>query len=589
MRNAAPAAPSKMINFADFSGGMNTQGDRHGLPQNQLAWCENLQIIAPNKLLGVPGPGAALASLPGETIIKQFYFNLGPTTNYIVCFCASGAAYAVRDTGTVTKFAPAGTFSNQPPDCTELSTQRMLIADAKAGYCTWDGSVFAMKGTVSPNIIVTAGGSGYISPIAARTGGSGSGDTYSVQMVGGVVTGVTLLTPGSGFLATDVLTLTITDGGGVGSGATANAHVWPFVSPAPTTLAVAFSRVWLAQGNVLIVTGTGSSTFGSFYDDFATGDASVTTTITDTDLVHEIVGLRYLEGYLYILGDGSVKFVSGITVSSGVTNFTITPLTSDQGTTFRDSIVSFNRLVLFANQVGVYAVFGASVEKISDAMDGVFQKIDFSQPISAALVDLNNIRLVLFLARYVDPVEAITRSVLIAYSGKVWFLIAQGDSVAFVVSSILNGERVTYATSGSDVTELLADEASAVDFLLQTSLWHAGDITVGKRVVRAGAAHIGGLPATFTIESELNEDSFALTGRPVAWVNSGGVTIEWENSSGDVITWAGNGFYLDYTASISCSGIWIGASIAGAANGCVFNSIDIEYQIAAQWFNQAAT
>ena len=71
MRNAAPAAPSKMINFADFSGGMNTQGDRHGLPQNQLAWCENLQIIVADRMpntVGGPTQQIALVQMTNDVI-----------------------------------------------------------------------------------------------------------------------------------------------------------------------------------------------------------------------------------------------------------------------------------------------------------------------------------------------------------------------------------------------------------------------------------------------------------------------------------------------------------------------------------------
>ena len=405
-REGSPPPPKYVI-FDDFSGGMNTQFAREDLPEKALAWIENLQPIAKNKLQGVPGPAdKPLTTFVSKTIVRQFYFDLGASIDYIINFGSDGSCTAVLNPGgTNIHIAPAGTFSSTGADAANWLGQRILFADSVAGFCTWDGNIFVQQGGMSPNIIVTAGGSGYSNPVASSSGFSGTGDTYSVQQNGGIVTGVTLLTPGKNGKATDVITLTITDsGGGTGSGATANAHVWPFISPAPTTVAVAFGRVWLAQGKTLICGGTGSSTFGDAYDDFTTADASVTLIISDSDLIHQITALRYLEGTLYIWGDNSVKFIASITVSSGVTNFTITPLTSDQGTTHPQSIVSFNRLVLFGNSVGVFAIFGASVEKISDPMDGVFQKVNFAiAPLSAGVIDLNNIHTFALLVQYQDP------------------------------------------------------------------------------------------------------------------------------------------------------------------------------------------
>ena len=54
-KETAPPPP-KYIIFDDFSGGMNTQFAREDLPEKALAWIENLQPIAKNKLQGVPGP-----------------------------------------------------------------------------------------------------------------------------------------------------------------------------------------------------------------------------------------------------------------------------------------------------------------------------------------------------------------------------------------------------------------------------------------------------------------------------------------------------------------------------------------------------
>ena len=590
MRNEAPQVqPTKYLIFSDFSGGMDTQSARYGLDEKKAAWMENLQPVAANKLLGVPGPAAALATIAGKNIIKEYYFNYGQMTDYIISFTTDGAGYATQNPGgNSVNFAPAGTFSGNPPDCTQLGTTRLLITDAFSGYCTWDTSVFAHQGTMSPNITVTAGGSNYSNPVITTTGGSGSGDTYSAQLSGGSIVGITLLTPGTGFKSTDTITVVITDS--TGSTATAVAHVWPFVSPGPTTIAFAFGRVWLASGNTLICTGTGSSAYGAAYDDFLSADGSVTTTISDADLIHTITALRYLEGYLYIIGDGSIKFIGSVTVTSGVTNFTITPLSSDQGTIYRDTIVSFNRLVLFANDVGVYAVFGASVEKISDPMDGIFQstsRVMFAP--SAATVDLANIRTYCLLISYNDPIKG-NRALILSYQNRKWFVMNQGSAVSFIFGSVINGVRYIFSTSGSDITQMMINTAIPVPYKLQTSLSPAGDYIHDKRVLRAGVAQIVNAVSDMDIkidsENASSDANLANEFATMTIVNAAGAVMTFLNAAGAVMTFTAEGFVASRSANMSLTGRWIGATLTGSLNGIQINSVALEYAPAAAWGKQ---
>ena len=596
MRNAASLPrplPSKFVIFDDFSGGMNTQSARQGLPEKQAAWLENLQPIAPNKLQAVPAPLANFVRLTGETIVSLFYFDLGSTRDYVIAFCLSGAGYAIANPqAVVVQFAPPGTFSTRGPDVTNYLTQRLLIADSQAGYCTWDGTVFVKYGGMSPNFAITAGGSLYANgATVTRTGGSGSGDTYSVQVVGGVVVGITLLTPGTGFLSTDVITLTINAVSG-GSGATANGHVWPSVTPSPTTVAVAFGRVWLASTRTLIVTGTGSSTYGATYDDFQTADASVTTVVGDTDLAHAITVLRYIDGYLYIIGDNSVKFVGGITVTSGVTNFTVTPLSSDQGTVYPLTVISYNRLVLFANQVGVFAILGASVQKISDAMDGIFAKADFSLPLVSAAVDLRGIRTYLLLLRYNDPAKG-SRTLILGYANQRWFVMNQGTTISAMVPAVLgpqfaaDGETVTYAASADGVFQTLAGGA-AVEYELQTSLTPHGDVIKDKRIIRAGVGQTIAAPSDLDIliESENSTADVGLQeGEPpvLTFVNDQNQVLTFVNNSGQPITFVTTGFVLSHGAGSNVTGRFIGATVTGTLANEIINGVYLEYQDGAMW------
>lgn len=565
--------------------GMSTQSQRQDLSEKKAAWMENLQPIAPNNIVCTPAAAAALASLAadGETIAKMYYFNFGQSIDYIVCFCQSGAAYTVSNPGgTIVKFANAGTFSNTPA-VTQWGTQRILVADSKAGYYTYDGTAGVGTGGVSPNIEVTAGGSGYAAgATVAISGGSGSGATATATVVAGVVTVIVLTASGSGYLPSDTLTVTITPVG-AGSGATASAHVWPSITPNPTSIAVFGGRVWLGSGNVLTYTGTGASYGGIGYDDFLSADASGSTAIQDTDLVHRITALKALNNYLFIFGDASVKQIGNISLNTAgtATNFTITTLSSDQGTIYPDTIVSYNRLVLFANTVGVFAVFGSSVEKISDDMDGIFRLIDFSQLPCAAVNDINNIHCYLLLVKYKDP--AGTRALVLAFMNKKWFVISQGSGLLYIVNGIINSVYNTFGTSGADITPLLANASAAVNIKLQTSLTSHGSSYEAKRTGRYAVAQSVGAASAMNllIESErINPQSINYNiSNVLNFVNNSVQALQFVNAGGGNLNFITNaaGFHYQHGNTEGQGGIYLGLTLTGTVEAFTLNSMMLEY------------
>src|SRR5947209_5832046 len=103
---------SKFIGFTGFEK-MNTKVARQNLPDNQAAWIENLQPIAPNVLQAVPAALAALAAISG-TVSRLFMANIG-ATDYIIAFTVAGAGIAINaSSGAQTTFASAATFSALP-------------------------------------------------------------------------------------------------------------------------------------------------------------------------------------------------------------------------------------------------------------------------------------------------------------------------------------------------------------------------------------------------------------------------------------------------------------------------------------------
>lgn len=406
---------------------------------------------------------------------------------------------------------------------------------------------------------LTSGGSGYTSaPSVALTGGGGSGAAATASVGGSFVTSLILTASGSGYLPSDSLTLTISGGGGVG--ATGTAHITPFAT-AGTTLAVFQGRVWLGGGRLLQYTGTGG------FDDFNASNGAGSLTISDADLTHAITALRNYNNYLFIMGDQSVKQIGNISISGSTTLFTILTLSSDQGTIYANSCGSFNRVFMFLNPNGVYAVFGSSVQKISDDMDGIFKLIDFTQEPQSAIADINGIHHICWLVRYRDPGRipgstAGTRSILICFNGKKWFVISQGNALAAITtaSTLASGRTQTMASSGNDITQILGNAATPVRFTIQTTLSHHGNAVQGKKLLAGGTA------VTATGAGVIN------------------VSFDTENNSSARTYSLVNGFQLPSgNSGVEGSGRYLGATITGTLAGFTFTNISLEYQENKVW------
>jgi hypothetical protein len=368
-----------------------------------------------------------------------------------------------------------------------------------------------------------------------------------------------------------------------------------------TTVAVFGGRAWLAHRRLLIWSGTTGPT------DFNQANASGSTTITDADLVHEITALRSLNNYLYIFGDQSVKFIGNVSVANppagqvgvSTTEFQIVTLASDIGCPFMMSILSYNRLVMFANLHGVYAIVGASVQKASDDLDGVWMRVDFAQEPSAALADINEIHCYLLLLRYQDPSnfrvfgvqpqgQPLTRSIIAVFQTRDWYVLNQGMSLMSIVSIPIAETNVVevFGSSGSDLTPLLVDDNTPVTYILKTPLTAHGNIIINKRAIKAGIALSAQAPQsmTFLIETENQVNDYTLTAaRPIIWRNANHDIITWTNSvPASMQFMLGPDFAVPYL-SVDSYGHVLGATVFSTSSNMSINAILFEYIDADLW------
>ena len=569
---------------------MNTKVARQNLPAKQVAWMENLQPIAPNDLQTVPGAATSIASVGvfPNVVTREFPANIGGI-DYVIMFFTAGQCVAINTAnGAISNVAGFATFSTAP-DMTVFSSSRILIMDPTSGYATWDGTLFVGSGGISPNIVVTNGGSGYsAAPAVSFTGGAGgnAGGATATAVMGGsgatqFVVSVTLTNPGTGNAAGAAITVVFT--GANTTPATATVVVWPQVKG--NTIDVFAGRVWWASANasgqfrVLNFTGTAG------FDDLNPANAAGSTTITDRDLSHGITAVRALNNFLYIFGDQSIKQIGSITVQSSITLFTILTLSSDIGTSFLMTIQSYNRLVLFANKQGVYGIFGATVQKISDDLDGIFQFVDFSLQPSAALNDLSNIHCYVLLLKYLDPVAG-SRSILVLFQQNQWFVVSQGSLLAICSVALGSTTQVeTFGSSGNDVTQLLQNKAASVPIKLITSLSTNGNIVTAKQLQRSGiavtTATAQNLTMTVDTENRTNAYQFAAASF-VNWVNNLGQIVQFQNNSLQNVNFQTGGFRFPHQTTEGY-GKFIGNTVTGTVMNMSINAIVDEYVDADLW------
>ena len=196
---------------------------------------------------------------------------------------------------------------------------------------------------------------------------SSTGNVLDMQAVQWNNTSLLVITPTSYFiyLFTDV----------VGSGPTQTINT----SVTGTSIAVYQQRVWIGNGLTIQFTAPNTN------NDFTTGDGAGAYLINTAD--YQLTGMCELNGFLYVLLPSGIQVVSNVQivttttggVTTSITTFNVYPISESIGCAYRNTIQVFNRIIVFMNWIGVYAINGGTVQKVSSRLDLIFSANAFLQ------------------------------------------------------------------------------------------------------------------------------------------------------------------------------------------------------------------
>jgi len=527
----------------------------------------DVNIAAPN----IPGgtQATAVASISGGAVVSIGIVEAGSgyTSVPAVTFSSGAAtATAVISTGGVNSVAltNAGSGYTSSPTIT-FSGGGGSGANAIAQIVTF------RTGTVS--ILLNSGGSGYTSAPTVSIGGANTTTATATAIVlGNTVSQIVMTNPGAGYTTANV-TLT-------GGGFTTAANVTAIVSTDQLVSTATFSgRTWVAAGRTVYYSAADS------YSDFTSVSAG-SFTITDSTLHGNIRALLSANNFLYIFGETSINVFSDVRVdSNGLTLFTNTNVSASVGTKRIYAIYPFFRSVLFMNDYGIYSLVGSTTSKLSDPLDGIFQNIDFTLPISGGQVLLNNILCAAFSFTYNDPVSG-PRPIQAVFFEKKWFLTSQG-TLDYITSVPTAGVIRLYGTGGANLYRLYANSTANVVTTIQTALIAMGDPIRTKQALKFGIEAQLRASSTLFISVD-NETGTGSTGaytidNRVTWLNNYSQIVGWQNNSLQTVGWETDYGYALYKSDAQQYGKYLGLTINSNSAGYTVNTFEFEHELRARF------
>jgi len=577
------------IVFEDFSGGLNTNSTRPGIKDNEPWWLDGFMYVGPNYIRTLPGIGPTIFTAPsGGSIVFFDFFNIG-STPYCFALHSDGGMWQINtNTKVATRMAADGTISN--PSRAQMGVSQwgnqyfLIVATQTNGYWIWDGTVLYTAGTLGPQVVITNGGSGYTSqPTITASGGSGTGATFTATIVNKIITAITITNPGSGYVIGDTPTLSITGGGG--SSATATITIMPF-GLSGQSIETYTSHVWISNGSKITFSAPAS------VSDFSTANGGGSFPSTDSFLRVSFTQLRQSNGFLYLIADSSINYISGVQTSgSGPVTTTFTNQNADPeiGTPYAATVDVFSRNILFGNAFGAHVSYGGAVTKISDNLDGVYNTVPnfggFSP--SAAKAIIYGKKVWMLLLPVIDVVSGQRVNKLFMWNGKQWWSSMQDVNLIYVQHQEINSVLTAYGTDGANIYPLFQQPSTAFTKTVQSKLWAKPAGYSSKKT----ADRLWGLvqyfsslsPAlTISIDNENGQSTNTYNIQPnvVTCYNNNNQVVLCYNNSSHLVTIFANGIVVFPPEAIGQTGVLLGFTVSTNAADVALISLAIAPQVA---------
>ncbi len=354
--------------------------------------------------------------------------------------------------------------------------------------------------SAAPTVVITDAGGYYVSSVTVIAVGSGYSPSTSIAASGGgapvaqavlspVITNGTItsvaVTSGGLYGSNTPPTLTITD---TTTTAAATAVLMPFAVQG-TWAETYQGRVWVGNGATVYFTAPGS------YTDFSTSNGGGNFTSGDSFLKVKYVQGINSNGFLWLIGDSSVNYISGVQTSGSLPTTTFSNQNADPevGSPYPASVETFGRDVLMANDNGVHVINGSNVVKISEQLDGVWNTVaNFGGiQLASSKAQIFGKKVWMVLNRIVDPVSGSTVNKLFIWWNKKWFPSAQDMTLSYIKHLEINSVITAYGTDGSTIKPLFNTASASFTKIAQSKLWDTpGSILLNKANNRFWAAGI---------------------------------------------------------------------------------------------------
>ena len=396
---------------------------------------------------------------------------------------------------------------------------------------------------------IVAKGSGY-SPTAELVAVGGSSPTaeatFSPIFTSGSLTSI-VITNGGIYNGSVAPTITITD---TKITAAATVSLMPF-GISGTCIETYQGRAWIANGPIVYFAAPGSFT------DFATSDGGGNFTSGDNFLKVGYTRLVNTNGFLYLIADSSMNYISGVTTSGDPPTTTFTNQNADPeiGTPYPYAVLTRGRDIVLANSFGVHVSRGANLEKVSEALDGVWNSVagfgSLSQ-LSSAKATVFAKKIWMVLAQIIDPVANTTQNKLLIWNGKEWYASVQDfGPLTFIATQEINSVLTAWGTDGSVIKPLFQSPSTGFMKTIQSRYWdEPGGYQFSKATGRFWSVWNYNVAGTLNVQVSI--DAVA--------INSGGSTTT-DSMNYTIASPSGAGYFVTPPQAVGQQGVLTGMTL----------------------------